>query len=101
LIQFGQRLFQHLAMTRALDYCKLLDNSLAGQLQNLSLPLAGRFFRAQPGTGRGGFLARVCLLRLNRFAFPAAGHLIIIAGALQKQAATTAKKILRSVFLSL
>jgi len=58
---------------------QLLNYVLEGQAQVLSLPQPCRLFRRQTRLSGRGPARGVFLLRLNRLAFPAPGHELIIA----------------------
>ena len=78
-------------MVWILNRRKLLCDPLTRQPKNFSLASIGSLFRAEPRPRGRRFLARICLLRLNGFAFPTPSHLVIIAVPCSAHAGSTSK----------
>ena len=74
-VQFGHRLFQHLAVAGVAGGLELLDEALPGEQEAIAFPLA----LPQFGRDRGVDVVLLCrslfLLLFYRLTFPAACHL--------------------------
>jgi hypothetical protein len=74
VLQFGQRCFEHPAMSGIVSAFELLQDVLSGKPQALKFALPCSFLQAHRDAVRAGFFGSVGLLTLNGFAFPASRH---------------------------
>ena len=65
-------------MPRILADLQLLEDPLARQAKTFFFPRACGFVSAHRRTRLGRLVASLCLLRLNRLAFPSSGHVDVI-----------------------
>lgn len=78
MLQLGQRFLEHAAMPGIMSAFELLQNVLPGKPQALNFALPGCFRWRHRHPLRAGPFGSVGLLSLNRFAFPASRHGVII-----------------------
>jgi hypothetical protein len=78
VLQLGQRILEHAAMPGIMSVFELLQNVLPGKAQALKFALPGSFRGRHCDAVRAGLFGSVRLLSLNRFAFPASCHSVII-----------------------
>jgi len=78
LVQFGEGIFEQLAVSWILAGGQFLKNSLAREAEVLFFPPAGSFFGAHLRTGVGRLISGLGLLSFDGFAFPPSGHVALI-----------------------